>query len=108
MARRLVELLIRRAGAGRLHLQTHFANDLALLQGGRQHVDKEAVEIEVALTVRPNRARGTAERQDHGGQVARGIGVSQGTGKRALGPHLRIANFVDSLDEHGRHACHLL
>src|SRR6185312_9075765 len=46
---RLVELLVRRAGARRLHVEADLANDLLFAERGRQHVDEEAVEVEVAL-----------------------------------------------------------
>ncbi len=102
MARGLIELLVGGARPGRLHAQAHFANDLALLQLRGEHVDEEAVEVDIPFTTWTERADSAAQSERHSGQVARRIGVGQSASQGALGAHHRVAHFMGGLGEHGR------
>ena len=102
MAGGLVELLVRRARTGRLHLQPNFADDLALLKRSSQHVDKEAIQVDIAFAARANGAHNATQGQCYGRYVASRIGVRQRARQRALGAYLRIADFVGCFSQDGR------
>ena len=90
VAGRLIELQVGRAGSRRLRLQAHLTNDLPLLQRRREHVDEEAVQVDIALATLAHCPHGATERQGDCRQIAGRVRVGKRTREGALRPDLRI------------------
>ena len=104
MARWLVELLVGRPRARLLRPQSHFANDLALIERCGEHIDEEPIQVDVALAAGADRAYAAAQRQHHRRKIAGRVGVGKCASQRALRPHLWVAYLVSCFGEHWRGA----